>query len=152
MIWCMYFFMLIKESSGLCPGCLFQPGIMAREYVDGKRRIFNPFQYFIFSVGFLFFLMTQSHFYESVEAYNTERAARLPGYFQKAMADFSRMLKNYANAITFLLLPVYAFFAWRFFKKKGHNYAEHFTILVFAMSFDLYIKCIDANFPNCYLM
>jgi hypothetical protein len=112
----------------------FQPGIMAREYVDGKRRIFNPFQYFIFSVGFLFFLMTLSHFYESIEAYNTERAARLPGYFQKAMSDFSNMLKKYANVITFLLLPVYAFFAWRFFKKQEHNYAEHFTTVVFAMS------------------
>jgi hypothetical protein len=111
-----------------------QPGIMAREYIDGKRRIFNPFQYFIFSVGFLFFLMTLSHFYESIEAYNTERAARLPGYFQKAMSDFSGMLKKYANVITFLLLPVYAFFAWRFFKKQEHNYAEHFTTVVFAMS------------------
>lgn len=111
------------------------PGIMAREYIEGKRRIFNPFQYFIFSVGFLFFLMTQSHFYETVEAYNREQAARLPGYFQKAMADFSGMVKNYANVITFLLLPVYAFFGRRFFKKREHNYAEHFTTLVFAMSF-----------------
>lgn len=45
---------------------LVQPGIVAKEYIEGKHKIFNPYQYLIFSVGLLIFLMTQAHFYDQL--------------------------------------------------------------------------------------
>jgi hypothetical protein len=126
-----------------------QPGVLAREYVDGKRKVFNPYQFLIFCVGFVLFLMTQSHFYEMLEGENAARTSKLPTYFQKAMADFNWVVKKYANVITFLHLPVIAFFGWLFFKKRQHNYAEHFTITVFAVSL-AYI--INALALVCYLV
>lgn len=113
---------------------IVEPGVLARSYVDGKRKIFNPFQYLIFSVAIMIFLMTQSHFYEHMDSYNTDSASKLPPYFQKAMADFNFFVKKYANAITLATLPVYALFSWLFFKKRGFNYAEHITLFVFAYS------------------
>jgi hypothetical protein len=119
-----------------------QPGTMALEYVQGKRKIFNPFQYLILCVGLILFLMVQSHFYEVLEAQNTANTAKFPTYFQKALADFTWALKKYSNVITFMHLPVIALFSWLFFKKRAHNYAEHFTMVVFAMSLTYTINAL----------
>ena len=110
-----------------------KPGITAREYMEGKRKIFNPYQYLILVVGFVLFLMVQSHFYESFESYNSQRSSKLPGYFQRGLSDFTWFLKNYSNIITLATLPIYALFSWLFFKKKRENYAEHITLQVFVM-------------------
>ncbi|WP_247232286.1 hypothetical protein [Telluribacter sp. SYSU D00476] len=53
---------------------------------------------------------------------------------QKGFAGFNLFLRNYMNIITFMALPIYAFSGWVFNRKRKENYAEHFTILVFAMS------------------
>jgi hypothetical protein len=112
---------------------IVKPGILAREYIEGKRKIFNPFQYLILVVGFVLFLMVQSHFYESFQTYNSQHSAKLPGYFQHGLSNFIWFLKNYANLITLATLPIYALFSWLFFKGKGQNYAEHITLQVFVM-------------------
>jgi hypothetical protein len=112
---------------------VFYPGIVARDFIEGKRKVFNPFQYLIFAVGFILFLMAQSHFYESLDNFNTETTSRLPGYFRTGMQDFYAFTKKQGNIITFFTIPVYALFSWIYFKKREHNYAEHFTIVVFAM-------------------
>jgi hypothetical protein len=111
---------------------IISPGIVAREFIEGKRKIFNPVQYLILVVGFVLFLMVQSHFYESFETYNSARTAKLPGYFQQGLSNFTWFLKNYANIITLATLPIYALFSWLFFKKKGQNYAEHVMLQVFV--------------------
>ncbi|HEX8331987.1 MAG TPA: hypothetical protein VF622_05150 [Segetibacter sp.] len=112
---------------------VFYPGIIARDFVEGKRKIFNPFQYLIFAVGFILFLMAQSHFYEELENYNAETTSKLPSYFKTGMQDFYAFVKKQGNIITFFTIPVYALFSWLCFKKREHNYPEHFTIIVFAM-------------------
>jgi hypothetical protein len=113
---------------------IIQPGVMAREYVEGKRKVFNPYQFLIFCVGFVLFLLAKSGFYEIIEAENAAKTSRFPTYFQKATADFYWALKRYGNVFTFLHLPFIALFGWIFFKNRQHNYAEHFTIIVFAVS------------------
>jgi hypothetical protein len=112
---------------------VFYPGFIARDYIEGKRKMFNPFQYLIFAVGFLLFLMAQSHFYENFDNYNAENTSGLPVYFREGMKDFNAFVKKQANIITFFTIPIYALFSWLFFKKREHNYAEHFTLIVIAM-------------------
>jgi hypothetical protein len=114
---------------------VFQPGVVAREYIEGKRKIFNPFQYLVFAVGIVFFLMAQSQFYENVESINNKNISdpRLPKYFREGVNDFYAFTKNYSNVITFASLPLYAFFSWLAFKKRGQNFAEHLTIVVFGL-------------------
>lgn len=50
------------------------------------------------------------------------------------MADFNVFMKKHTNVITFFIHAHYSFFQLPLFQKKLHNYAEHFTIIVFAMS------------------
>jgi hypothetical protein len=112
----------------------FSPGHMARDFIEGKRKMFNPFQYLIISVGIVLFLMTQTHFYETLAAHNNARSARFPTYFKKAMSDLNWFAKSYSNLITFISLPFYALFSWLAFKKRKHNYAEHFVMQVYSHS------------------
>jgi hypothetical protein len=112
---------------------LFYPGKIANEFIKGKRKIFNPYQYLIFAVGLLVFLMAQSHFYESLDSYNTDTTSGLPPSVRESMQGFSAFMKKQANLISFFSIPLYALFSWLFFIKRGQNYAEHFTITVFAM-------------------
>ena len=109
------------------------PGIMAKEFIEGKRRIYNPFQYLVFAVAFILFLMSQSNFYESIEKYQEGSQAGLPQYFKDGMKEFNESVKKYSNLITFMSLPLYALFSFFIFKRRGHNYAEHFTIMIFAL-------------------
>ncbi|HEV7350394.1 hypothetical protein [Telluribacter sp.] len=113
---------------------ILAPGIMAYEFINGKRKIFNPYQYLIFSVGIVIFLMSRSHFFENLNSYSSGTSTRMPEFMQKGMADFNLFLRNYMNIITFMALPIYAFSGWLFNRKRKENYAEHFTILVFSMS------------------
>ena len=114
---------------------MVQPGIIAKEYVEGKRKIFNPFQYLILIVGLVLFLMTQLHFYDNLDSHNNELVSRFSPVFKKAMNDFNQFVRKNGNIISFLSLPVYAFYSWLIVKKQQLNYAEQLTVIVFAMAF-----------------
>ena len=112
---------------------VFYPGSIARDFIAGRRKIFNPFQYLVLAVGVLVFLMSQSHFYETLDNYNSNTTSRLPAHLKTAIQDFNSFVKKQANIISFFSIPLYALFSWLFFKRREQNYAEHFTIVVFAM-------------------
>lgn len=57
---------------------------------------------------------------------NTNQSARITTV-QQEVGDF---MKEYLNLVMFALIPAYAFFSWRLFKKKGYNYAENFVLHV----------------------
>ncbi|MHA4894681.1 DUF3667 domain-containing protein [Pedobacter sp. PWIIR3] len=113
---------------------ILTPGILAKEYIDGKRKIFNPYQYFFLSIGVVIFLMVKSGFYENMESMNQANVKGLPQGVQNAMADLNHFLKSHTNLLTYAFLPLFAFFSWAYFRNKGNNYAEHFTLIVFSIS------------------
>lgn len=110
------------------------PGVMAKEYVEGKRKIFNPFQYLILILGFTTFLLAQSSLYEGMMQEYSGKWSNLPAYYRGGMIGTLSYVEKYSNIISFLSLPIYALFSWLLFKKRPTNYAEHFTIQLFAQS------------------
>jgi hypothetical protein len=116
------------------PKLILTPGIVAKDFIEGKRKIFNPFQYLLLAIGVVVFLLNHSTFYEYLHQSNSERVSKLPLYIRVAMDSFNHFVQKYANLISFLSLPLFAFSSWLIFKAKGHNYAEHFTVQVFAQS------------------
>ena len=110
------------------------PGYLAADYINGKRKMFNPYQYFILSVGLVLFMMSKAHFYENMESINNSNASAMSKPLQNAMADFNHFIKTKGNLISYITLPISALFSWIMFLKKGNNYAEHFTLLVFSTS------------------
>ena len=116
---------------------VLSPGILAKEYIDGKRKIFNPIQFLVLSVGFVILLMTLTHFYESIEMLQektlTDTSPNMKA-MQEKLKGFQSFIQKNGNIIILILMPIFAFFGKLLFKKHDNNYAEHLMISVFAVS------------------
>ena len=112
---------LLHADKGIFPflaRVMVQPGIIAKEYLEGKRKIFNPYQYLILVVGLVLFLMTLLNFYEDLDNHNQEVASKISSVFLKTIVDYNQFVKKYSNIISFLSLPIYAIFSWLMVRKK----------------------------------
>ena len=96
---------------------LFKPGIVAKEYVEGKRKkYFSPF-------SFLVIMVAVSTFFVST--------------FNLMVVDASRpnpaseFMSRHFNIVIFFSVPLIAFFSWLLLKKNGKNYAEHLAFAAF---------------------
>ena len=86
---------LLHADKGIFPfmaRVMVQPGIIAKEYLEGKRKIFNPYQYLILVVGLVLFLMTLLNFYEDLDKNNQEVASKISSVFLQAMVDFNQFV------------------------------------------------------------
>jgi hypothetical protein len=116
-----------KGIFSFIPLILRYPGHFALDYVAGKRkRYFNILQYLIIIVGLVTFLMSKSNYMDLISSsFKTETASARVSAFQTEM---SALLQRYLNLFLFALIPVFTFFQWLFFKKRGYNYAENFVL------------------------
>lgn len=120
-----------KGIFALIPMVLFRPGILALQYVQGKRKsYFNIFQYLVLVVGISVFIMSKTHFMENmVETINpdiSKASARVQAVQKRWMSIF----QQYLNLFLFALIPVFSFFSWLFFRSKKYNYAENLVLQV----------------------
>lgn len=113
---------------------IFAPGEMAREYIRGKRKVFNPMQFLVLSIGFVFLLMTFTNFYKNVEIFQMQNMPTNLPEMQKKMEGFDMFVKKNSNIIVFFLLPIFALFGKVLFSAYKNNYAEHLMLSVFAVS------------------
>jgi Protein of unknown function (DUF3667) len=119
-----------KSFLSLVPQLLFKPGIVALDYVAGKRkRYFNIFQYLLIIVGITTFLVSRTHFMENVvkdvnSYFSNSFSARQLDFQQKAIS----LMQKYFNVIQVALIPIYAFTCWLFLGRKKYNYAENIVL------------------------
>jgi hypothetical protein len=108
-----------------------QPGVVVKNYVEGKRkRYFNPFSYFLISAGIMALLTSAFHI---LEVPNVGKAP-----------DF---MTTHFNKLIFLSIPFLSFFTWLFFRKSGYNYWENFIFHIFlggfrVVYFLLFVICV----------
>jgi predicted nucleic acid-binding Zn ribbon protein len=111
----------VTETKGL-PHLVLQlirrPGIVAREYVGGKRKsYFHPFNFLILVVGITSMFLGQSH----IISHQTG----------KSMVNAGQFMDEHANIIIFLNVPILAFYNWKLFARSGYNFAEHLVLVSF---------------------
>ncbi len=100
-----------------------KPGIISKEYIDGKRKkYFNPFQYLILVVALSMFLTLNFNLLGPREYVSLFDSSDETVRFYAHMRAF--FYKNF-NIILFLTVPVSAFFSLIFFRKSGFNYSEN---------------------------
>ena len=118
-----------KGIFSFIPMILLRPGTLALEYVEGRRkRYFNMFQYLILVVGIITFIMSKTHYMENVLETMNSDAVKASQRVLAVQAKISGVMQHYFNLVLFGLIPVFSFFCWLFFKKKGYNYAENFVL------------------------
>lgn len=131
--------LLIKEM-------FVRPGIVAREYVEGKRKkYFNPITFLLILMAIQVYAVKKTDFYGQFtrtvqKAY--EQMAKADSSSAKNVEDFKKqmdkadkqatMATDNNKLITVVFIPLLAFLTWIFFKKSGFNYAENlvFNVLI----------------------
>lgn len=133
--------LLIKEM-------FVRPGVVAREYVEGKRKkYFNPITFLLILMAVQVFAVKKTDIYgnftrQMQKAY--EAMAKANPDSVKGIQDFNQQLKkadkqasiatDNNKLLTVIFIPLLSALTWLFFKKSGFNYAENlvFNVLINA--------------------
>lgn len=121
------------------------PGIVAKEYVLGKRKkYFNPITFLLITMAIQIYASKKLDFYNHfldqtkalVESLPTNPRAKAASEesiqsLESAKEQTSKTLEN-SKMITFIFLPVLGFLTWIFFKKSGFNYTENVIMGIFV--------------------
>jgi hypothetical protein len=123
---------LIKEL-------FIRPGIVAREYMEGKRKkYFNPITFLLIMMAlqiyasrktdiFTAYITANENFVQSITPKNsTQNNESLKGL--RDLKEKSPKLLENSKLMTFLFIPVMALASWLFFWKSGFNYAENLIL------------------------
>lgn len=135
-------------------------GIVAREYIEGKRRkYFSPFTFFmILGAVFVFASMlgesqTASDFsnHESVVTISdpVEKEARINVLERREKADL--FTRKYANLMALVSLPLTALVFWLFFWRRKYNYVEHLVAGMYMLGFCIVVHAV-LILPIFYLL
>ena len=129
------FLYLVKELT-------IKPGVVAKEYIEGKRKkYFNPFSFLVIVTGILVLITSNFHIFGSSAQMPTVKttdhspmAVTKMGYIKRS-AQFTNFVNNHSNVVLFISTPFLAFFLWLFYRQRKLLYAEHLTSMVFFNSF-----------------
>lgn len=114
-----------------------RPGVVVREYVEGKRKkYFNPFTLYFLILSLILVVNSYVHPF-TTEAKTTETETTQSVRIQQVklrVAKFQYFIEKRTNIISMIAVPFFAFFFWLFTGRKKF-YAEHLVANVFLFSF-----------------
>lgn len=126
-----------KSIFGFAKLALLQPGIVAKEYLAGKRkRYFNPIQFFILLTTVTVFVLTITHLDDKIFAIASyapananPKAAEINGKF---MGYMKLLTVKYQAIFNLLTLPLYTMAMGWLLKRYQLNFAERYLIGMMA--------------------
>ena len=124
-----------------------RPGVVAREYVAGKRvKYFKPVNFFLIVGGILVFMTTYFHLANDTAIRKIKQAAthaKDPVEQKQLYAQVERTttathyMSKYANVMNMLVTPLFAFILWLFYRKAGYSFIEHLVANLYIISFTM---------------
>lgn len=129
-----------------------KPGIVAREYVAGKRRkYFPPLNFFLIVAAISLFMTSMLYNYRadmvSRQMPSSTRVSHIPPAAKASMErgiKVGKFFSKYTNIVSMAAIPLITAFVFLFFFRGPYNYTEHlvanmyiggFTVLVYALVF-----------------
>lgn len=123
-----------------------RPGIVAREYVLGKRKkYFSPLNFFLIVVGlFLFVQTTLKPMQGSNMTALKESVRKIPDQVvrERRLAKLERaeaataFMARYSNYVNMAVTPLIALVFFLFFYRSGYNYTEHLVANLYITGFN----------------
>jgi hypothetical protein len=121
------------------------PGKMQKEYIDGRRNIYQK----PFSMVFICGTIT------AFALYLIHKPTESISHFDEVKTEFTR---HYYVLVQLGLLPFYALATWILFKNKKLNYAESLVLFAYTLSFMLLLVILtnlidllpEKNIPSSY--
>ncbi len=124
-----------------------RPGVVAREYVTGKRKkYFKPFNFFLIVAGIVVFMTGTFYKEDSTRLKQVEQGAlyakdpamrKYLGELAVRMKQVNKITGKYSNVINMLATPLFSFILWLFFIRARYNYVEHLVANMYFTPFAL---------------
>jgi hypothetical protein len=119
-----------------------RPGIVAQEYMEGKRkRYFNPITFILIMMAVQVFVTKQTDFYGKFTRQMKKVYEQIAKMNPNAMEDAEQFNKRMEKAdkqaafanentklINFVFIPFLSLLTWLFFRKSKYNYAENLIL------------------------
>lgn len=123
------FLLLAKEL-------ITRPGLVAKEYIAGKRkRYFNPLSFLVISSAVFAYFGTITGFMDRITSAGGARAGGARAGASRPSDEWLEVFKIASQSGKWLTLlfiaPLFALLTWLFFVKKKYNYAENFVLQSF---------------------
>jgi hypothetical protein len=118
------FILLIKDLA-------LRPGIVAKEYIDGKRKkYFNPLSFFVITSALHAFFITTTGYFSAYKSSDGSSGRKMPSW----LADAFRYSNEHERLLQFLfIIPLFALLTWMFFRKPKRNLAEVSVLFAFIV-------------------
>lgn len=117
------FFLLIKSM-------IIKPGMVAREYLEGKRKkYFNPLSFLVITAALHLFAVYHSGYFDGI---TNSGSAHMPAIWKEAFAIVNSPSLKMLDL--FLLVPLISILSWLFFRRPKYYLSEHFVLQAFVLS------------------
>ncbi|MBT1690004.1 DUF3667 domain-containing protein [Dawidia soli] len=117
------FLLLIKEL-------ITRPGIVAREYLNGKRKkYFNPFTFLVITSALYAYISYKTGYSNAMVASDAPSSNRSP-YYQEVIEI---VVQNGKLLMLILIVPLFATLSWLFSIRSRFNLAENFVLQAFVV-------------------
>jgi hypothetical protein len=167
-----YFTHADKGIFSLLRQLIKKPGLVAREYVEGKRRkYFSPLNFFLIVAGIYVFMVNVLNEGNNVSYISEKQIASVqhikdPKEKQHRLDSYERRGKSitffnkYANFVAMFATPFITIFIWLCYRKGKYNYTEHlvanlyfsgFCVLMYALVFGPLAKLLHLGSANFLL-
>jgi hypothetical protein len=126
-----------------------KPGLVAKEYLEGKRKkYFNPLSFLVILSSIYAYASHTSGYFEALTHFEQQqiRPNRMPYY-----AESMEFMLNNGKFLALILMPLLmSFFSWLFFRKEKYNFAENLVLNAFVMG-QIYIVMVVIFIP-CFVL
>lgn len=129
-----------------------RPGIVAREYIDGKRKkYFNPLSFLVLTMAVSAYLSYASGYFESFRNQSVQETTQTtpkPGKTElnlhmRATVEGAKIVIDHGKLIGLVLIaPLMAGLSWFFFRKQRYGYAEHFVLQSYLIGFSNVVRVL----------
>jgi hypothetical protein len=148
-----------------------RPGVVAREYIEGRRKTyFKPLNFYLIVAGILVFMTGYFHVVENSRVQQIRTAAThmtdpdRKKFYQDMAVRVERtnhFVSKYSNVINMLATPLMTLFFWLAYKKGRYNYVEHlvanlyfvpFVMLIYALLIVPLQKVVSGSSAGMYVL
>lgn len=126
------FLFLMKEL-------IYRPGMVAFEYLEGKRKkYFNPLSFLVIATAIWALIVLKSGYFESMgtdgQGGPYGRAYAMPKQLAFYFSESMKIILTYGKIISLIItVPLLSFLTWMFFRKGKHTYAENLVLQAFLI-------------------